>query len=108
MDLRVLHISTNDTIGGAARAAYRLHCGLRHVGVGSRMLVANKLADDESVILPHRSRRLDLRLRRLVGRQLTLITERRIARSLQAGREFFSAARSGYIGCWNETRDLSV
>ena len=109
MHLPVLHISTNDTIGGAARAAYRLHCGLRHVGVPSRMLVANKLADDESVILPHRSRRLDLRLRRLVRRQLTSLSERRIARSLQGGREFFSTARSGYIGCLEGMiRDVSV
>src|SRR6516162_6907367 len=98
MDLRVLHISTHDSIGGAARAAYRLHCGLRHIDVSSRMLVANKLVDDESVILPHRSRRrLDLRVRRLVRRRLTSISERRITLSLKAGQECFSMARSGYI-----------
>src|ERR1700756_3704609 len=109
MDLRVLHISTHDSIGGAARAAYRLHCWLRPAGVSSPMLVANKLVDDEGVILPHRSRRLDLRLRRLVRRQLTSINERRIARLLQTGREFFSTARSGYIGCWEGTnRDAAV
>jgi glycosyltransferase involved in cell wall biosynthesis len=73
------------------------------------MLVANKLADDESIIVPRRSRRLDLRMRRLVRRRLTSITERRIARSLQAGQEFFSTARSGYIGCWEGMgRDVSV
>jgi glycosyltransferase involved in cell wall biosynthesis len=74
------------------------------------MLVANKFADDESVILPHRSRRrLDLRLRRLVRRRITSISERRITRSLKAGQECFSTARSGYIGCWEGIgRDVSV
>jgi glycosyltransferase involved in cell wall biosynthesis len=109
MHLRVLHISTSDIIGGAARAAYRLHRGLLQVGIPSSMLVASKFADDESVIVPHRSRRLDLRLRRVVRRRLTSMTERRITRSLRAGLECFSTARSGYIGCWKGiSRDVSV
>lgn len=47
--MRVLHLSTSDTNGGAARAAYRLHRGLRSNGVDSRMLVQNKDSDDDHV-----------------------------------------------------------
>ena len=37
--MRVLHLSTSDAGGGAARAAHRLHTGLRGLGVDSHMLV---------------------------------------------------------------------
>jgi glycosyltransferase involved in cell wall biosynthesis len=51
--MRVLHLSTFDTNGGAARAAYRLHSGLRSNGVDSRMLVQNKDSDDNHVYGPN-------------------------------------------------------
>jgi len=47
--MKVVHISTYDTAGGAARAAYRLHRGLRDGGVDSRMLVRYKRSDDPFV-----------------------------------------------------------
>jgi glycosyltransferase involved in cell wall biosynthesis len=47
--LRIVHISTTDLGGGAAIAAYRLHQGLRNLGIDSQMLVAQKLSDDYSV-----------------------------------------------------------
>jgi glycosyltransferase involved in cell wall biosynthesis len=47
--LRVLHISTSDASGGAARAAFGLHCGLREHGVDSRMLVRHKASTDATV-----------------------------------------------------------
>lgn len=50
--MRVLHLNTSDTNGGAARAAYRLHSGLRSNGVDSRMLVQNKDSDDDYVYGP--------------------------------------------------------
>src|SRR5690606_29272719 len=51
--LRVLHFSTGDVHGGAAKAAYRLHSALRAAGHSSRMLVRNKQTDDEDVqVLP--------------------------------------------------------
>lgn len=49
MNIRVLHLSTSDLEGGAARAAYRLHKGLRETGIDSRMLVKNKKSSDENV-----------------------------------------------------------
>lgn len=47
--MRILHLSTNDLSGGAARAAYRLHTGLRRAGVDSTFLVVNRQSDDPSV-----------------------------------------------------------
>lgn len=47
--MRVLHLSTSDTRGGAARGSYFLHRSLRELGVDSRMLVGRKYADDDTV-----------------------------------------------------------
>lgn len=47
--MKVLHLNTYDTIGGAARATYRLHNGLRSYGVDSRLLVQRKDSDNKSV-----------------------------------------------------------
>lgn len=47
--MKPLLISTFDIQGGAARAAYRLHAGLRQSGVDSRMLVQEKTSDDYTV-----------------------------------------------------------
>ena len=50
----VLHLSTYDITGGASRAAYRLHTGLRQLDVPSRMLVRQKTSDDPDVLLAAR------------------------------------------------------
>lgn len=50
----VLHLSTYDITGGAARAAYRLHAGLRQLDVPSRMLVRHKASDDPGVLMATR------------------------------------------------------
>ena len=42
-------LNTYDQIGGAARAAFRLHQGLRRIGLDSRLLVQRKTSDDPSV-----------------------------------------------------------
>ena len=47
--LNVLHISESDTLGGAARAAQRLHRGLEARGHVSRMLVGRKVSSDPNV-----------------------------------------------------------
>ncbi|MFM5901619.1 MAG: glycosyltransferase family 4 protein [Dolichospermum sp.] len=48
--IKPLLINTNDINGGAARAAYRLHQGLKNIGVDSQMLVSNKDSDDHTVV----------------------------------------------------------
>lgn len=50
--MNLLIVSTFDIFGGAARAAYRLHHGLRMLGVNSRMLVQEKHTDDWTVTGP--------------------------------------------------------
>ena len=47
--MRVVHLSTNEQAGGAARAAHGLHAALREAGVDSRMLVLERQSDDASV-----------------------------------------------------------
>lgn len=47
--LRVVHLSTADIQGGAARSAHRLHRALLDEGVESRMLVLNQYSADEEV-----------------------------------------------------------
>lgn len=48
--MKVLIVSATDTIGGAARAAYRLHSELLASGVNSQMLVLARHSDDHSVL----------------------------------------------------------
>lgn len=48
--LTVLHISTTDNSGGSGRSAYRVHSGLKHLGVRSRMLVGLKVTQDSDVL----------------------------------------------------------
>ncbi|HOW36319.1 MAG TPA: glycosyltransferase family 4 protein [Candidatus Omnitrophota bacterium] len=47
--MKILSVTTYDITGGAARAAYRLHQGLKLLGVDSRMLVQFKRSADPSV-----------------------------------------------------------
>ena len=46
----VVHFSTSDLHGGAAKAAFRLHCALRAAGSASKMIVIEKLSDDSDVL----------------------------------------------------------
>lgn len=48
--MKALILSTYDTIGGAPRATYRLHQGLKQIGIDSQMLVQTKQSDDKTVI----------------------------------------------------------
>src|SRR3954466_8854698 len=48
--MRVVHLSTSDSGGGAFRAAYRLHTGLRRLGHDSKMLVLKRGSSDENSV----------------------------------------------------------
>jgi glycosyltransferase involved in cell wall biosynthesis len=50
--MKILHLCSSDIKGGAAKAAYRLHTGLRKIGIESFMLVQDKKRDDPYVIGP--------------------------------------------------------
>ncbi|NIO17462.1 MAG: glycosyltransferase [Deltaproteobacteria bacterium] len=47
--MKVLSLSSSDNEGGASIAAYRLHKGLRELGIDASMLVGTKNTDDPSV-----------------------------------------------------------
>lgn len=51
-------LNTDDSRGGAAIATYRLHRGLRSIGVDSHLMVLNKSTDDPTVIGPELKTRL--------------------------------------------------
>lgn len=51
--MKVFHINTFDTAGGAARAVERISRGLLNIGVDSRVFVQTKDGDDVRVIGPH-------------------------------------------------------
>lgn len=48
-DMRVTHVSTLDGRGGAARSAFRLHTGLRQLGVESTFFVRQQFSTDPTV-----------------------------------------------------------
>ena len=52
MAVNLLILNTTDNQGGAAIATYRLHCGLRSIGINSHLLVQVKKTDDYSVVGP--------------------------------------------------------
>lgn len=52
MKIKSVIINTSDSIGGAARSAYRLHKGILACSENSTMLVQHKLSDDNSVQKP--------------------------------------------------------
>lgn len=47
--LQVCHIAESDDIGGACKAAYKLHRALTELGMRSGMVVGQKLTDDDAV-----------------------------------------------------------
>ena len=49
--LKVLSVCSSDAKGGAARAAYRIHQGVKNLGVESSMFVKEKRSTDSDVIL---------------------------------------------------------
>lgn len=48
--LNLLMLNTYDNAGGAAIATYRLHRGLRSIGINSRLMVSYKGTDDPTVV----------------------------------------------------------
>jgi glycosyltransferase involved in cell wall biosynthesis len=95
--VKITHISTWDISGGAARAAYRLHAGLRRLGHESMMFVKCRDSDDPSVIgfrypidILSRARRVSRRW--LLKRQ---ISERQSKRSPTAS--YFTDDRTEHL-----------
>ena len=74
--MKVLHLSTFDNSGGAAKAAYRLHQGLVNQQVDSQMLVQTKVTGDYRVYNPLGKLRKGLAVFRPIIDRLPLILSR--------------------------------
>ncbi|ULA65109.1 MAG: Glycosyl transferase group 1 [Nitrospira sp.] len=94
--MKVVHVSTEDISGGAARAAYRLHTGLRMMGHDSSMLVVNRRSKDPHVTAFDASMDWASRIRRKIRREQVRRDFARYAASRPAGIEIFSDDRSEF------------
>jgi glycosyltransferase involved in cell wall biosynthesis len=103
--MRVLHLSTRDISGGAARAAYRLHRGLRFLGVQSSMFVLQRRSDDPTVIRFKRPKDPIRRLRRDLRRERIKRSFESYRTSRPGGLEPFSDDRTHFGS--NVLRQLS-
>jgi glycosyltransferase involved in cell wall biosynthesis len=76
--MRILSLSTTDILGGAAKAAHRLHGGLRRAGLDASFMVQLKLGDDPSVLGPdsHAGSALGIMRREIEHYALNLYTGR--------------------------------
>jgi glycosyltransferase involved in cell wall biosynthesis len=68
--MKITHINTYDVTGGAARAAYRLHRGLRILGCESGMVVQQKASDDSTVQCFQPNRGIKRRLQQALNDRL--------------------------------------
>lgn len=91
--MRVAHLSTYDAAGGAARAAYRLHTGLRSLGHESRMLALYKTSTDPTVVRFEPPQNLPTRLRRGLKRRMLERAGSELT-TRPAGSTFFTDDRS--------------
>ena len=94
--MKVLHVNTYDIVGGAARAAYRLHKGLCRLEQESYMLVAERRSEDSSVSNFKPPTDLPSRLRRRFRSKLIDRCFARYRASRPTGYELFSDDRSQY------------
>ena len=92
--MKVSHIATCDLHGGAARAAYRLHSGLRRLGHDSNLFVLEKDSQDRSVIRFEPPSEKSIRARRGLRRLLLALTQKRIEAQRPHGSTSFSGDRS--------------
>jgi glycosyltransferase involved in cell wall biosynthesis len=94
--MKIVHVSADESNGGAARAANRVHRRLRHLGYDSTLFVARRSSDDPSVVAYQHSYGL-------IDKVVRRIREERIGRSIQhydltrQGYEMFSDDRTVYL-----------
>ena len=94
--MKVVHLNTTDTRGGAAIAAYRLHRGLRRQGRDSTMFVANRYSDDPTVAAFEPPLDFTSRLSRILRKELIWRNFVRYQTTRPDGCDSFSDDRSEY------------
>jgi glycosyltransferase involved in cell wall biosynthesis len=92
--MKVVHISSHDSFGGAARSATRLHEGLCELGCDSSLLVGVRDSGESSVKLFHPADDNASRLLRYARRKNIAASFRRYRNTRPAGLEAFSDDRS--------------
>ena len=96
--MRVVHLSTSDSNGGAARAAFRVHTGLKRLGHDSSMLVYRAGSKDPSVTKYEPQPGLLPRLRRSFRARRIEADHRKYDATRPVGFELFSDDRSPTAG----------
>lgn len=92
--MKIVHLSTNDAMGGAARAAYRVHSGLRALGHDSSMYVLAQHTQDETVHAVSPGRAFTDRVRRRFRRKLLEQALKPYLSTRPAGLEIYSEDRT--------------
>jgi glycosyltransferase involved in cell wall biosynthesis len=87
--MKLIMLNTYDDAGGAAIATYRLHRGLRSIGVDSKLMVSSKNTDDPTVIGPEPQTILQKVMARFYSQRDQRISIHYLAR----GKNLFSPAR---------------
>lgn len=92
--MKIVHLSTSDAMGGAARAAYRVHSGLRTLGHDSSMCVLARNTLDKTVHVVSPSRAFIDRVRRRLRRELLKQALEPYVSTRPAGLEIYSEDRT--------------
>ena len=100
--MRIVHLSTYDVTGGASRAAYRIHSGLRQAGVHSSMLVRESRTKDQSVITFDPPQTLYRRVARRT------VQRRRIGHTRQQVQDGAPAGDFVALGCSRQSQVLAA
>lgn len=95
--MRVVHVSTYDVSGGAARAAFRLHESLLEAGVESTMFVRNK-ASGLSTVVEYKSSGIVERIRSRIRFARLQSAQTRYRATRPPDLEAFDDDRSSHVG----------
>lgn len=107
--MKVIHINTNDIVGGAARAAYRLHTGLYRLGFESYMMVANRTNEDPTLVHPIWPTNLLACVRRKLRREKIHSDFESYKHSRPIGYESFSDDRSEHgANLWRQLHSADI
>lgn len=91
--MKIVHVSTMDIRGGAARSAYRLHQGLQRIGWASTMFVKEKTCSDPTILRFNPPRDLVTRLKGRARREAIARDFAQYQASRPSGYEMFSDDR---------------
>jgi glycosyltransferase involved in cell wall biosynthesis len=94
--MKIVHVSQYDSNGGADRAAYRLHTGLRRLAYDSVLFVSQRLSDDPSIVELSRAASWPSRIVRRLRRERIRRDAARYPDPRAAGHEMISDDRSEY------------